>query len=144
MPTLSAPFYKLIKTAKTNQRYFHNLIATFFSQAVTAVAVFLLTPYLLRSLGQESFNQYWVVLNLIIVAAVCDLGLSVGLSHRLVLRKRNYSLLISTVLVAQGLIFLIALPIVYLVFYFLLIDVSGHIVLLTVLVAGSMLQNIMA
>lgn len=144
MQSLLAPFFNLIKTATTNRRYLHNLIATFFSQAVTAITVFLLTPYLLRSLGQENFNQYWVVLNLIIVAAVSDLGLSVGLSHRLVLRKRNYSLLISNVLAAQGLIFLIALPVVYLLFYFRLIEVSGHTTLLVLLVAGSMLQNIMA
>lgn len=134
----------LLASVKGNRRYLHNVTATFFSQATTALSVLFLTPYLLRSLGEENFNQYWVVLNLIVVAAVMDLGLSVGLSHRLIIRKRNYSLLITTVLGAQFLLFLLALPLLYLVFHLRLVEVTGNTLLLSILVASIMLQNIIA
>ncbi|MFM7645532.1 MAG: hypothetical protein ACKO41_02350 [Sphingomonadales bacterium] len=129
---------------KDNLRYFQNVTATFCSQAITALSVLFLTPYLLRSLGEENFNQYWVILNLIVVAAASDLGLSVGLSHRLIIRKRNYSLFITTVLGAQLLIFFLALPLLYLVFYVDLLQVSGNAMLLGMLVSVIMLQNMVA
>jgi O-antigen/teichoic acid export membrane protein len=135
---------QLLSLLKSNARYLQNLSATFISQGITALSLFVLTRRLLEHLGQDRFNEYWIILNLIVVAAVLDLGQSVGLSHRLIQRKRNYSLLISTVFFLQVFIFLLTIPVLYVVFETKLVSIQGDSSLYAVLAAVILFQNIVA
>lgn len=129
---------------KINARYIQNLSATFISQGVTALSLFILTRRLIEHLGQDRLNEYWIILNLIVVASVLDLGQSIGLSHRLIQRKRNYSLLISTVLFSQALIFLVTIPVLYLVFETKIVSIVGDSWIYALLASVILFQNIIA
>jgi len=137
--------FKIVSySLKGNRRYVQNLTATFFSQGITALSLFILTPRLLRFLGEERLNEYWVILNLVVVAAVLDLGQSVGLSHRLIQRKRNYSVLVTSIFFGQAGIWLISIPLLFLIFHYRLVNINGNSFQFALLASLILFQNIVA
>ncbi len=67
-----AQFSKIKDWFEVNGRYLLNLGSTFFSQGTTAVVLLLLTPVLVKNLGESGFSIYGVLLNLVLVASVFD------------------------------------------------------------------------
>lgn len=120
------------------QQYWINLLATFMSQAFTAVSIFILTPVLLANLGERLFGYYGIILNLILFAAIFDFGLNIGLLRRLIHEKEKANTLISTC----SIFFVAMLPIVWVLVLFLLQNgvVKGN---FTILLKENMLISLL-
>lgn len=127
-----------------NARYISNLSATFFSQAITALSILLLTPHLLQTLGTEAFSKYGVILNLILFSAVFDFGLNTGLLRRLIHEEKNADFLINAVFFFFCIIFFLSIPIYYSLFKSGIVKLANPYIIASLLVALLVLQNIIA
>jgi len=79
-----------------HQRYWLNLISSFFAQGIAALSVLWLTPFLLNVLGEQSFSVYGIlILNLLPFSLIFDLGYNMGLLRRLIHEPEKASSLIS-------------------------------------------------
>ena len=88
--------------------YIANVSATFLSQFFSALSVLILTPRLLTALGPDQFSLYGVILNAIVVGAILDFGMNLGLLRRFILEKEKSTELFSSVLLAYVFIVIIA------------------------------------
>jgi len=134
----------LNKWLRGNKNYIANLGATFVSQAATALSVLLITPYLVRQLGESSFSYYGVLLNLVLVASVFDFGLNAGLCHRLIQEPHRKNLLINAVFFFSPLVFALAIPVFLLLFYLDWVAKSSSVGLLATVLALVVAQNMLA
>jgi O-antigen/teichoic acid export membrane protein len=125
-------------------RYVQNLVATFASQGATALSLLLLTPLLVQRLGEAGFSTYGILLNLVLIASIFDLGLNTGLSHRIIQEPEKRSVLINAVFFYSPLVFLIALPVFFGLFWWGWIKVSSSYLFLALLLALLVAQNMMA
>lgn len=92
------PIIQLIwhKYVLPHQRYWLNLISSFFAQGIAALSVLWLTPFLLNVLGEQSFSIYGIlILNLLPFSLIFDLGYNMGLLRRLIHEPEKASSLIS-------------------------------------------------
>lgn len=126
------------------RRYLSNLSASFISQAVSAISILLLTPVLLRSLGEDSFGVYGTLLNVITLAAVFDLGLNVGLLRKLIHSKEQSTPIISTIFFFFIFLLLISIPVFYLMFRFELLGNGDQYLITSVFTSLIVGQNIIA
>lgn len=79
-----------------HQRYWLNLISSFFAQGIAALSLLWLTPFLLNVLGEQSFSVYGIlILNLLPFSLIFDLGYNMGLLRRLIHEPEKASSLIS-------------------------------------------------
>lgn len=127
-----------------HKRYLSNLGATFVSQAVSALSILILTPYFLKELGTEQFSIYGVILNLIVFSSIFDFGLNIGLLRKLVHRDHAHIQLINVLFIFFISLFIISIPIYIGVFKLGLVNNTSHDVLLPILVAIVVSQNIIA
>jgi O-antigen/teichoic acid export membrane protein len=86
--------------------YISNVSATFLSQLFSALSVLVLTPRLYTNLGPEQFSVYGIILNAIVVGAILDFGMNLGLLRRLIKERVLASQLISSVMFAYFITFL--------------------------------------
>lgn len=85
-----------LKYVIPHQRYWLNLISSFFAQGIAALSVLWLTPFLLNVLGEQSFSVYGIlILNLLPFSLIFDLGYNMGLLRRLIHEPEKASSLIS-------------------------------------------------
>ena len=127
-----------------HSRYLLNLGSTFGSQAVTALSILILTPLLVQRLGENLYSTYGVLLNLILVGSIFDFGLNTGLIHRLIQEPSRRNHLLNAVFFFYFLIFLLAAPIIYLLFSIGWIIGTEQQWILSVLLAGLIVQNMLA
>lgn len=100
------------------KRYLSNLGASFFSQSVTALSILLLTPVLLRSLGEHAFGVYGILLNIIALSSVFDFGLNMGLLRKLIHEKEKSQAVVNTVFFFYVLLTILAVPVFCLLYRF--------------------------
>lgn len=127
-----------------HRKYLINLSSTFASQAATALAIIVLTPVLVANLGEEKFNIYGVLLNLIMFSMAFDFSLNTTLVRRLILYPNRSSESVNTVFNFFLLILLVSLPIYYLVFLFQWVHVQGNQCIMALLIGMVVVQNILA
>ncbi|MFN3793358.1 MAG: lipopolysaccharide biosynthesis protein [Chitinophagaceae bacterium] len=85
-----------LKYVIPHQRYWLNLVSSFFAQGIAALSVLWLTPFLLNVLGEQSFSVYGIlILNLLPFSLIFDLGYNMGLLRRLIHEPEKASSLIS-------------------------------------------------
>lgn len=125
-------------------RYVQNLIATFASQGATALSLLFLTPLLVQQLGEEGFSTYGVLLNLVLIASIFDFGLNTGLCHRIIQEPEKRSALINAVFFYSPLVFLIALPVFWILFAWGWVKVVSSYSFLALLLSLLVAQNMMA
>lgn len=95
------------------QRYWQNLYTTFLSQAISGLTIVLLSPYLLKTLGEQDFGIYGLlILNILPLSLVADLGLNMGLLRRLIHEPEKASSLIAVVFY----FFCALIPVLFLVY----------------------------
>lgn len=128
----------------SHRRYFQNLVATFASQGATALSLLLLTPLLLQRLGESGFSTYGVLLNLVLIASIFDFGLNTGLCHRIIQEPEKRSALINAVFFYSPLVFLIALPVFWGLFWWGWVKVSSSYLFLSLVLALLVAQNMLA
>ena len=142
--------FKLVRTnlitglLRLHARYLSNLSATFFSQAVSALSMLILTPQFLKNLGVEQFSRYGVVLNLIIFSSVFDFGLNTGLLRRLIHDQDNRIKLINAVFFFFCGILLLSIPLFFYLFSIGYIKAGPQTLLYSFLIAWIVCQNMMA
>ncbi len=100
-------------TSDQQQQYWINLLTTFMSQAFTALSIIVITPILLKNLGNDVFGYYGIFVNLILFFAIFDMGLNIGLLRRLIHEKEIASELISTCFSYFWMVFPIAWGLLY-------------------------------
>ena len=127
-----------------HSRYLLNLVSTFGSQAVTALSILILTPLLVQRLGENLYSTYGVLLNLILVGSIFDFGLNTGLIHRLIQEPSRRNHLLNAVFFFYFLIFLLAAPIIYLLFSIGWVIGTDQQWILSFLLAGLIVQNMLA
>ena len=132
------------KFISLHKRYLSNLGATFVSQAVSALSILILTPYFLKELGTEQFSIYGVILNLIVFSSIFDFGLNIGLLRKLVHRDQAQIQLINILFVFFIGLFIFSIPIYIGVFNLGLVSNIRHSLLIPILVAIVVSQNIIA
>lgn len=95
------------------QRYWQNLYTTFLSQAISGLTILLLSPYLLKTLGEQDFGIYGLlILNILPLSLIADLGLNMGLLRRLIHEPEKASSLIAVVFY----FFCALIPVLFLVY----------------------------
>jgi O-antigen/teichoic acid export membrane protein len=97
--------------------YLVNLITTFLSQACSAVLIIVLTPVLQENFSVEEFSNYGVLLNIILFSSAFDFGLNLGLLRRLIHKPERVSVLISSTFVLYLILFFIAIPVFYALYF---------------------------
>jgi O-antigen/teichoic acid export membrane protein len=97
-----------------NRRYFFNLTTTFLSQSVNALSIILITPVLVRNLGQSGFGWYGVLQNIIFSAAIFDFGLNIGMLRRLIHGKNEANSLVNALFFFFLSLFFLTLPVIFL------------------------------
>lgn len=127
-----------------NGRYLLNLGSTFASQGVTAIVLLVLTPILVRHLGESNFSTYGVLLNLILVTSVFDFGLNTGLVHRLIQEPQHRNLLLNAVFFFYLIIFFLVFPIVYILFRTDWVSFQGEQWRVAFILASIVAQNMLA
>lgn len=126
------------------KRYLSNLGASFFSQAITAVSILLLTPVLLRSLGEQAFGIYGILLNIIALSAVFDFGLNIGLLRKLIHEKSSAVNVVNAVFFFYVLLSLLAVPAFYFLYRFDVVKNDGQYLLTGIFTALIVGQNLVA
>ena len=129
---------------KLHARYLSNLGATFISQAVSALSILILTPYLIKELGTEQFSIYGVILNLIIFSSIFDFGLNIGLLRKLVHKYKHYEQLINILFMFFIVLFFCSIPFFTLLFKSGLIKAGNHYFLTSIFVTIIVTQNILS
>jgi O-antigen/teichoic acid export membrane protein len=128
----------------SDKRYLANVVASFLSQAVSALSVLFLTPLLLQSLGNEEFAVYGLVLNAIVWGGIMDLGMNMGMLRRLIHEKERTTALFSSLSIFYAALFFlltIAATILHIVFPSIFGEVKMVAIVATILL---MLQNVFA
>lgn len=138
--------YKLyLYTGLSNyKRYLSNLGASFFSQAITALSILLLTPVLLRSLGEQAFGIYGILLNIIALSAVFDFGLNIGLLRKLIHEKDRAVAVVNAVFFFYILLSILAVPAFYFLYRFDFLKSDGQYLLTGIFTALIVGQNMIA
>lgn len=137
--------YSIIKNwLEENGRYLLNLGSTFFSQGTTAIVLLLLTPVLVKNLGESGFSIYGVLLNLVLVASVFDLGLNTGLVHRLIQEPHHRTLLLNAVFFFYLIILFLIFPIIYFLFRVDWVAFQGEQWRIAIILALIIAQNMLA
>jgi O-antigen/teichoic acid export membrane protein len=125
-------------------RYLSNLSATFLSQAASALSIILLTPVLLRNLGEEQFSIYGVLLNVFVFATIFDFGLNIGLLRRLIHQRENALPLINSSFFFFLALFFLSIPLYYFLYRQGTIKSGGNFLLTALFTALIVFQNILA
>lgn len=133
-----------MKASSINRSYLINLASTLASQGSTALAIILLTPELSRQLGDTKFSLYGVLLNLVVVASVLDCSLNTTLVRRLIFYPARTSETINTVFNFFLLVLFFSLPFYYIAFTLNWVHITESKVLMALLVALVVTQNMLA
>jgi len=137
-------FSDLFSRVLRYKRYLFNLSASFLSQIVAGISILLLTPILLRSLGENSFGIYGILLNIIALSSVFDFGLNIGLLRKLIHEKEGIGYLINTVFFFYILLFLLAIPAFYFLYRFDILKSDEQYFLTAFFTALIVAQNMLA
>lgn len=137
-------FSDLFSRVLRYKRYLFNLSASFLSQIVAGISILLLTPILLRSLGENSFGIYGILLNIIALSSVFDFGLNIGLLRKLIHEKERIGYLINTVFFFYILLFLLAIPAFYFLYRFDILKSNEQYFLTAFFTALIIAQNMLA
>lgn len=127
--------------------YVANVSATFLSQFFSALSVLVLTPKLLTALGPTQFSLYGIILNAIVVGAILDFGMNLGLLRRFILEKEKTSALFSSVLLAYVFIVIIAAALLFLLNSFFPALLQGlsplYLFILAILIFQTIVANLL-
>jgi O-antigen/teichoic acid export membrane protein len=134
---------RLIEFLKTNSLYVKNLFFTYFSQAITAISLLILTPLLNQCLGIELFGIYGVLLNLIAFFVIFDFGFNAGLLRKYILNAKKSHLLINSLFVFFGILLILVFPIVYLILFYSTSLLNSFLLDYSILVSVIIIQNIL-
>lgn len=126
------------------KRYLSNLSATFVSQAVSALSILFLTPVLLKSLGQEQFGWYGVLLNIIVFSSIFDFGLNIGLLRRLIHQKEASVWVINAMFFFFLSVFVVSVPLYYFLYRSGFLAGDQRLLLTALCTALIVVQNIIA
>lgn len=129
---------------KLNKGYLINLITTFLSQACSAGLIIFLLPVLQERFSVEEFSNYGVLLSVILLVATLDFGLNIGLMRRLIHEPEKASQLISSTFFLFLLVFLVAFPILVLIFKSSFLKINGNTWLYAFFVVLLAVQTIIA
>ncbi len=129
---------------EVNGRYLLNLGSTFFSQGTTAIVLLLLTPVLVKNLGESGFSIYGVLLNLVLVASVFDFGLNTGLVHRLIQEPHYRTGLLNAVFFFYLIILFLVFPVIYFLFRVDWVAFQGGHWRVALILASIVSQNMLA
>lgn len=137
--------YSIIKNwLEVNGRYLLNLGSTFLSQGTTAIVLLLLTPVLVKNLGESGFSVYGVLLNLVLVASIFDFGLNTGLVHRLIQEPHQRNVLLNAVFFFYLVILFLVFPIFYFLFRVDWVAFQGEQWRVALILASIVAQNMLA
>lgn len=134
---------KLINLYKINAVYVKNLFFTYFSQAITALSLIVLTPFLSQYLGIDQFGIYGVILNIIAFAAIFDFGFNNGLLRKYILKNSNDFKLTNSLYVFYIALLLLVIPIVYITLYNFVHFSNFSFISIAILISIIIIQNIL-
>ncbi len=137
-------FSDLLSRVLRYKSYLFNLSSSFLSQIVAGVSILLLTPVLLKSLGENSFGIYGILLNIIALSSVFDFGLNIGLLRKLIHEKEGTGYVINTVFFFYILLFLLAIPAFYFLYRFDILKSDAQYLLTAFFTALIVAQNMLA
>lgn len=90
-----------------------NLLTTFISQGMTAVTMIIITPVLLKGLGEANFGVYSVLLNLIILFSIIDFGGNLGIIRKMIHQVSESKQLIPTLFYFYLSLSILLTPVLY-------------------------------
>jgi O-antigen/teichoic acid export membrane protein len=134
---------RILDFLNKNKLYVKNLFFTYFSQAITAFSLIILTPLLNKSLGIELFGIYGVILNLIAFFVIFDFGFNAGLLRKYILDSSDSKRLISSLFVFFGLLLFLVCPIIYLILIHSTTVFKLNLTIFSILVSLIIIQNIL-
>ncbi len=134
---------RIIEILNKNSLYVKNLFFTYFSQAITAISLLILTPLLNKGLGIELFGIYGVLLNLIAFFVIFDFGFNAGLLRKYILNSNESHHLINSLFVFFGILLIFVFPIIYLILFHSTSLLSSTIINYSLLISVIIIQNIL-
>lgn len=132
------------KIVSSNKLYVTNLISTFFSQAINAVTIIILTPLLSKELGLQTFGIYGVIIGVVTFSAIFDFGFNLGLLRKFIHSPNNANPLLNSILIFYLFLLFILIPTLYLLFNFILQINVTNFYLLALIVSFLIYQNIVS
>jgi O-antigen/teichoic acid export membrane protein len=127
-----------------SRQYLINLITTFLSQACSAGMIIVLTPVLQQNFSVEEFSNYGVLLNIVLFAAAFDMGLNMGLMRRLIHEGDKASVLISTVFFLFLMLFVVAVPVFFILYAAGIVETGNAFLYNALLSALLVIQTVVA
>jgi O-antigen/teichoic acid export membrane protein len=134
---------RIIEILNKNSLYVKNLFFTYFSQAITAISLLILTPLLNKGLGIELFGIYGVLLNLIAFFVIFDFGFNAGLLRKYILNSNESHNLINSLFVFFGILLIFVFPIIYLILFHSTSLFISTIINYSLLISIIIIQNIL-
>ncbi len=134
---------RIIEILNKNSLYVKNLFFTYFSQAITAISLLILTPLLNKALGIGLFGIYGVLLNLIAFFVIFDFGFNAGLLRKYILNSNESHHLINSLFVFFGILLIFVFPIIYLILFHSTSLLSSTIINYSLLISVIIIQNIL-
>lgn len=131
-------------SVQVSRQYLINLITTFLSQACSAGMIIVLTPVLQQNFSVEEFSNYGVLLNIVLFAAAFDLGLNMGLMRRLIHEGGKASVLISTVFFLFLMLFVLAVPVFFVLYSAGIVETGNAFLYHALLSALLVIQTVVA